>query len=278
MTDEPFRMTPEMLLPTEEGEAAREAEIERHAAPGEDGEYFVPEEARILCMDTDPQWKEERRHLVTASEMMCFLGLEPSWWSDSWADILALKVSGEDKVFTGDSLANVTHGRRTEVLNLELTSELLGFAVTRHNAMYVNGRWPMLSATLDGILWTQNGRRGLGPNLDLSTQHGLVAEVYEALSVLPGPVMVESKNARHPDPFGSKVKKGQKVSWFSDYPDYHIPQIQTGMHIADFEWCVLCARLGGRDMAPHLIKRDPEWADRLDTANEIAVVALKVVR
>jgi hypothetical protein len=241
----------------------------------DDGEYYVPERARILCLDTDPQWKEERRHLVTASEIMCFLGLEPDWWGGSWDEILALKVSGKDKVFTGEALTNVTHGRKTEALNLELTGELLGFAVTRHNALYVNDRWPHLGATLDGLLWPL---RGLGPNLDLSTQHGLVAETYEALSRLDGPVMVESKNARHPDPFGGKVKKGQKVGWFSSYPEYHIPQIQAGMHIADFEWCVLCARLGGRDLAPHLIKRDPEWADRLDSAEHVAAVALEAVR
>jgi hypothetical protein len=231
--------------------------------------------ARILCLDSDPDWKEERRHLVTASDMLCFLGMEPSWWSSSWDEILKHKIANTDRPMGPEGVVNVTHGRKTEGLNLELTSELLGFGITRHNALYVNDRWPHLGATLDGLLWTQ---RGLGPSLDLSTQHGLVAETYERLSDLPGPIMVESKNARHPDPYGSKVKKGDAVQWFSKYPDYHIPQIQAGMHIADFEWCVLCARLGGRDLAPHLVKRDPEWADRLEQANNVAAVALEAVR
>jgi hypothetical protein len=225
----------------------------------------------IICMDSDLQWKQERRKRVTASDMLCFLNMEPSWWSSSWEEILHHKINDTDRQMDLEGRVSVRHGSRSEGLNLELTSELLGFGITRHNAMYVNDRWPHIGATLDGLLWTQ---RGLGPNLDLSTQTGLVAETYERLSELPGPVMVESKNARYPF-----KRQGTYNSWLNGtYPDYHYPQVQTGMHVADFEWCLLCARLGGRDLAPYLIRRDPTWADRLDEANIAAGEALGAIR
>jgi hypothetical protein len=224
----------------------------------------------IICMAGDPQWKEERRKRVTASDMLCFLELEPSWWSSSWEEILHHKINGTDRSMDLEGTVSVRHGSRSEGLNLELTSELLGFAITRHNAMYVNPRWPHLGATLDGLLWTQ---RDVGPNLDLSTQTGLVAETVEHLEGLPGPVMVESKNARYP----FKKRDGTKT-WFGTWPDYHEPQIQTGMWIADFEWCLLAARLGGRDLATYLVRRDSLWAVRLDEANEHAGKVLEVVK
>jgi hypothetical protein len=237
--------------------------------------YHKQSEPVVLCTDGDPNWKEERRKRVTASDMLCFLGMEPSWWSSSWEEILQGKIMGVDRQMDLEARVNVRHGARTEGLNLELTQELLGFPVSRHNVMYVNPRWSHLGATLDGVLWPL---RGLGPNLDLSTQTGLVAETYERLNALGeagmADIMVESKNARHPDPYGSKRKRGDKVSWYTTYPDYHFPQIQTGMWIADFEYCLLCARLGGRDMAPHLVQRDPDWANKLDEANEKAIKEL----
>lgn len=232
--------------------------------------------SNILCTDSDPEWKEERRKRVTASDMLCFLGMEPRWWSSSWEEILTHKLENTDREMDPEGRVNVRHGARSEGLNLELTSELLGFPITRHNAMYANDRWPFLGATTDGLLWPL---RGAGPDLDLSTQTGLVAETYEALTRLGDAgercVLVESKNARHPDPWGSKTKRGDAVSWFTTYPDYHFPQIQTQMHVGDFEWCLICARLGGRDLAPHLVKRDLRWAERLDEANERAEQVLR---
>jgi hypothetical protein len=219
-------------------------------------------------MDSDPQWPEERRKRVTASDMLCFLGLEPKWWSGSWSEILQGKLTGRPLELDLGGRVRVRHGSRTEALNLELTSELLGFAITPHRALYVNARWPYLGATLDGLLWTQ---RGLGPNLDLSTLTGQTAETYERLSGLPGPVMVESKNAS--EPF---KRNGVYSSWLGDatYPDYYVPQIQTGMHIADFSHCLLAGRIGGRDLSVYLVERDPEWASRLDEASADAEIAL----
>lgn len=236
---------------------------------GETG-YHKRGEPIVLCTDKDPKWKAERRKRATASDMLCFLEMEPSWWSSSWEDILQHKLAGTDRQMDLEGRVSVAHGSRTEGLNLELTQELLGFSVTRHNVMYVNPRWSHLGATTDGLLWPH---RGLGPNLDLTMQTGLTAETCERLTALGEQgmeaVLVESKNARYP----WKKKDGTK-SWFGSYPDYHWPQVQTQMHIADFEWCVLCARLGGRDLAPHLLVRDPGWAVTLDEANEKAIKVL----
>ena len=227
--------------------------------------------AAILCAADDPRWLEERRKRVTASDMLCFLGMEPSWWSSSWDEILKHKLAGTDRQMDREGQVSVRHGAVTEALNIRLTGELLGFPTVSHQVMYVNDRWPFLGATTDSLIFPF---RGLGPDLDLSTQTGLVAEVYARLQALGEAgvreVMHESKNARYP----FKKKNGNRT-WIEDgYPDYHVPQMQTGMWIADFDYGVLCARLGGRDLSPWLIERDPEWAERLDEANERAEKAL----
>ena len=226
--------------------------------------------SHILCSDSDPQWLEERRKRVTASDMLCFLGMEPPWWSGSWDEILHHKIANTQKTMDLEGTVNVTHGRMTEALNVELTGQLLGFPVVRHNFMYVNDRWPHLGATLDGLLFPVSGA---GPDLDLTTHTGLTAELVEALEGLGGAVttnkgiMLESKNARHPDPYGSKRKKGEVFTWAASPPEYHLPQLQTGMWVAGFRYAVIAARLGGRDMAAHLVVRDPEWEGVLDEAN-----------
>ena len=256
---------------THDGYDSAEDAAEEHGQqqPTGDTGYRKPAEPIVLCTTDDTSWKAERRKRVTASDILCFLGMEPNWWSSSWEEILQHKLTGTDRQMDLDGRVNVAHGIRSEALNLEITQELLGFPVTRHSAFYVNQRWSHLGASLDGLLWTT---RGLGPNLDLSTQTGLVAETYERLAALPGPIMVESKNARYP----FKRRDGGFSSWLggAGAPDYYIPQVQMGLHIADFEWGLLCARLGGRDMAPHLIQRDPKWADILDKANDRAIVEL----
>ncbi len=225
--------------------------------------------SRILCSDTDPQWLEERRKRVTASDMLCFLDMQPAWWSSNWDEILKHKLAGTQREMDLEGTVNVTHGRETEALNLRLAGQLLGFAVVPHKFLYVNDRWPHLGATLDGLLYPS---RGVGPDLDLTTHVGLTAQLVERLEAIPGhrPLMLESKNGRHPDPYGSKRKKGEPYTWSEAPPDYHRPQVQTGLWIAGFDRGIISARLGGRDMACHLIEREPGWAEVLDEANEKA--------
>ena len=227
---------------------------------------------QLICQDTDPQWLDERRKRVTASEINIFMGTAPSFYTDSREDLLMRKLSGTDKQFDEKAQRRIQHGREREENHLRMLGLLLGFPIVPYHWFISHTRWPALGATLDGILFPD---MNVTPELGLTSNKMAVMEVITSLRGLTGPVLVELKNTdgghRYKEKGGTHA--GLKP-WIDFSPTYHREQVQTGLWLADLEHGILAGSLGADDMAVWLHEREEGWDLTLDLANRDAEAEL----
>jgi len=221
----------------------------------------------IICSDERKDvWLAERKKLITASDMLVFLGQQPDWYSTNRDDLIAQKVDGMEPVFDHKAKVRMKHGRLDEAPNLRKASALLGYPIVDYHYLIGNERWPYLGATLDGILFPD---MHVDPDLELTVQEGRVLETVNSIGFVGnGPILVEMKQTE-----AHRYGKNGKP-WIDFIPSYYIPQVQTQMWIADLEACVLVGCLGAADMTAWFIERDPEWEAILESANKEAFSVL----
>lgn len=227
---------------------------------------------RLICKDTDPQWLEERRKRITASEMNVFMGTAPSFYTDSRDEMLLRKVNGEDKSFDEKAMRRIQHGREREANHLRMLGMLLGFPIVPFHWFISHTRWPSLGATLDGVLFPD---MHTAPELALTSNKMMVLDVVGRLRELDGPVLVELKNTDGGHRY--KEKNGMRAGlkpWVDFSPDYHMEQVQTGLWLADLEHGILAGSLGADDMAVWMHERTEGFDLTLDIANRDAEAEL----
>lgn len=227
---------------------------------------------QIICADTSPEWRQERRKRITASELSVFMGTAPSFYSDTADILIARKLDDVDKEFDEKSMRRVLHGREREASAISIISRLLGFPVVPFKYFVSNDKWPNLGATLDALLIPE---MSIKAELGLTSNQGQALEVLEALRGLRGPVLLETKVTDSGHRY--KEKNGSNAglrAWIDYMPDYHMAQVQAGMHIAEIEHAVLGGALGGDDAAAWHVQRDDSYLAFLDAAQAEAQSAL----
>jgi len=231
---------------------------------------------QLICKDTDPQWQDERRKRITASEINLFMGTAPSFYTDTREDLLVRKLEGIEKAFNEKAMRRIQHGREREANHLRMLGLLLGMPVVPFHWLVSNDRWPHLGATLDGLLFPDLHWE---PDLSLTSNKMHTLEVIETLRGLRGPVLVELKNTDGGHRYKEKggIHAGLRP-WIDFIPDYHLEQVQTGLHLADIEHGILAGSLGADDMAVWHHERLDSWAQALDAANGNAESELGVSR
>ena len=221
---------------------------------------------QVICSDADQAlWKAERRKRITASSISTFLEIAPDFYTATKESLIADKLSGREEEFEHKSHVRMLHGREDEDHNAMKVGKMLGFPVARYHNLVSNERWPYLGASLDWLLFPV---MGVGPELRYTNQIGQISDTWGRLDMLEDSgvrtVLLELKQTeahRYAD------KGGGGKPWIRFVPDYHKPQVQTGMWLTGLEHAVLGAALGAADMTAWLLRRDPEWEGVMDKAN-----------
>ena len=146
-----------------------------------------------------------------------------------------------------------------------MAGDLYGFPTAHYGYLIDDDRWPYLAATLDGLMFPFVGR---DPEYDLTSQVGLASEVRSILDRVGSPVMCEVKVTDSGHRY--KEKSGPhagRYPWRDFQPEYHHEQVQTGLWMSGLEHGLLVGCLGGDDIIPWYIPRDPLWARILDDVN-----------
>lgn len=227
---------------------------------------------QIICRDDEPQWLNERRKRITASEINLFMGTAPSFYTDTREDLLTRKREGIEKQFDERAERRIHHGREREANHLRMLALMLGMPVVPFHWLVSHDRWPHLGATLDGLLFPKMTTE---PNLKLTSNKLHTLEVIETLRGLDGPVLVELKNTDGGHRY--KEKGGLHAGlrpWIDFSPDYHLEQVHTGLWLSDIEHGILAGSLGADDLAVWHHERDEDWALTLDLANRDAEAEL----
>jgi len=231
---------------------------------------------QLICHSDDPQWLQERRKRITASEINLFMGTAPSFYTDTRGDLLVRKLEGIEKQFDEKALRRIQHGREREANHLRMLGLMLGMPVVPYHWFISNDRWPSLGATLDGLVFPE---MATPPDLSLTSSKIRVLGMIEALESIKGPVLVELKNTDGGHRYKEKggIHAGLKP-WIDFSPDYHKEQVQTGLWLSDIEHGILAGSLGADDLAVWHHERDEEWASTLDMVNRDAESELGVSR
>lgn len=231
----------------------------------------------VICDDSNrDKWLEQRRRLITSSDLGVFLGLQPKWWSFSSRQSIIEDKMGADNY---DPNHNTEHGLFNEEINRQKTEKLLGMVIPAFQKLVVNPRWPHLGATPDACALP--GPLG-APYKLLTSYPDLVDPVRErvALQTTVGGCQLKSTDSVHAVHYGKRgyKKEGTEQDWITHPPAYHIPQVMTEMAIMDQSWGLLAGQLGAHNMVVWFIDRDPAWDLVLDEAELDAKTVLNQIK
>jgi len=212
----------------------------------------------IANADNKEEWLATRKGYLTASDIYTWIGDTPGWWGNTREDILAEKLHGAERKFDDEALINMAHGRFDEVNIGNKLAHALGAEFEPTNMMFVNSRFPLLAATIDGFLHTPRAE----PGDDFCQDPEVLPALRTVLRHIDETVVCE-------------IKKSVSVKWQTEVPDYYVSQVQTQMTILEMNYAVIVAetikRVGRRthwDLRPYVIERDPEWAGVLTRINK----------
>lgn len=225
---------------------------------------------RIVCSDKDIDvWKAARRSYLTASDIFTFAEMGGKYWPGTREEILVDKCFGIPREFSEESWRKITHGNFDED---NILKKFCHFAQIRgfpSHYFVTNDRWPWLGATLDSLISPPRDVKSVIPGCFTDNAH--VQAIRDQLVFQGRTGIGEVKNTEN--------KANSRYAWFGRLakngyfhegrgPEYYHPQIQTQMHVAEYDWCVLVGQIGSHNMQVHFFERDPDFAEFLDDINE----------
>lgn len=232
---------------------------------------------RVICNSEDrAPWLEERKKLITSSDIGVFLGLQPKWWSFSSRQSIIEEKMGVDHY---EPNHNTEHGIMNEELNRQKAEKLLGMKLPAFGWLCVNDRWPHIGATPDAM--AIGGLLG-DPHKLLTSHPDLVDEVRRSVGIRGdiGGCQLKSTDAMKAVHYGKRgfPKNGEPQDWITQVPEYHLAQIQTEMHVMGWDWTLLVGQLGAHNMVAWFVPRSPAWEAVMDDAEAQAKEIFEQIR
>lgn len=174
-------------------------------------------------------WLKARSIRVTSSDFFTVRGADiPNWWSDTAESTFAAKLSGEGKEFPREAWISMQHGIADEAgIQRKLGTEV-GSRVENCNQLFVNSRWPLLAASIDGFIFPPHA---LGTNLYAQDPEPM-ARLREYLI---------KAGERGDKPALCEAKKSTSSKWQTEVPRYYMDQLQGQMHILDIPHAIIVA-------------------------------------
>jgi hypothetical protein len=228
---------------------------------------------RVICDEHDREaWLAHRRKFITSSDLMVFMGKQPSFWSFTSRESII-----EDKMGAGiyEPNHNTEHGIANEETNRVKAERLLGMSLPRCQKLCTNSKWPALAATPD--CYALPGP--LAAPYKLLTSHpDLVDRVRDRVAGMHsvGGCQLKSTDAARAVNYGKRGygQLGTPQDWITHPPEYHLIQVRAEMAIMGWEWGLLVGQLGAHNMVAWFIEQEPAFLAWLDEANEDAATTL----
>ena len=63
----------------------------------------------VICRSDDPQWLDERRKRVTASDISVWMGSAPEFWNRNREGLIAEKLQGLERQFDAKAKRRTIH-------------------------------------------------------------------------------------------------------------------------------------------------------------------------
>ncbi len=201
---------------------------------------------RVVCKAGDAHWLEERKKLITGSDVAAILG-ESAYKSRK-------RVIEEKAGIKSDSIPDNRYmwfGREMEVANMKAFSKLSGVKVKPTNTLMASTKIPGYGATIDGLtIFPPTGiaqPKWMGRMLS-----GHWPRNISGLGIL------EAKNC------------GEKhiEAWSGNTcPKHYWWQVQAQLDVTGLPWAILMAKIGAADMKAFFIEYDEFSCEHL--RNEI---------
>jgi hypothetical protein len=228
-------------------------------------------------------WLELRKGYLSSSEVFTWIGNVPDWWGDRRADVLAGK-QGIEKTFDGETETSIAHGSFDEENIQAKFGHAVGCEVQPHNGFFVNDRWPLIGASIDGFgrPWDYDlAPPAMGVYADAPEVH---AEFSQDRTLFP---YLRDYIDTTGTEFITEVKKSTSVKWKKEVPEYYVCQVQTQLAVLEMDYAIIMAETIHRgeeqkwrnfwDMRAYVLERDPKWEKRMDKMNREFAKALKTI-
>ena len=231
----------------------------------------------VICDDSNrDEWLKQRRRLITSSDLMVFLGLQPKFWSFSSRQTVIEDKMGHDHY---DPNNNTEHGSFNEEVNRQKAEKLLGINLPAFQKLVVNPRWPHLGATPDCLAIPSP----LAAPYKLLTSHPhLVDQVREsvALETTIGNCQLKSTDSPRSVHYGKRgyPQAPTEQDWITHPPEYHKVQIMAEAAIMGQSWILLVGQLGAHNIAPWFLAYDPAFDAVMDSAEADAKEVFRQIR
>lgn len=211
------------------------------------GSPWLRSHCEVIHCDSKEHWLDQRKSLVTASDVAMLLGKSP------WGTREDLMLRKLDPNFSLDPSGPMEFGSRDEDHNRRVFSDLTGIAtIGSSNIILRSHKYPHLGATLDGFFFKPMGIEREyhfcfpGNNLSL-----LESDIQSNMRLPFG--CLEMKQTE----IFSKKKWGCTKDSEDLYPEHYGIQCHTQMAVSGLDTNLLVCKLGTSRMVVRPIYEDP---------------------
>lgn len=216
----------------------------------------------------EEHWLEQRKGLLTSSEIHTWIGDVASWWGDRPEDVLAGK-GGARKVFDAETETTIAHGTFDEENIIAKFGTAAGCQVMPSNGLFVNSRFPGIGASIDGLGKPDPDAE---PVPVFSQDRTLFPYLNDYINADGGTFLLE-------------CKKSLSVKWQREVPKYYEDQVRTQLSVLELDYGIIfaeCVKKGDTqkwrqfwDFRAYIIERDDAWDEVLLQEGEKFLRALE---